>query len=290
MVAEPTLFLTKDRRVQVRAHKTNGGAELYCVKDFIRQTAGVRMGPDDAMLYWLSSLAHLIHEREVLNVYVIQFMGPYETPTACISAQGLLILYHHLNERHSWVNQQYKEEVQDTLMRLALNGSWAGFVEMHDDGEVEEQLAERGDSEIRCPPEGSRFNYADEFDAEQLTTEQINRRMEEGKRLADGLLLRLEASEAELEATRAKLHEHEAVQERKRQKGAGFRLGSLVPDLSAADRDQVCKAVVAGFRARFPERGTFVKHGAVHFFAEDRPIVEALVREAYSRVSFGVLP
>ena len=288
MVAELTLFLTKDQRVQVRAHKTNGGAELYCVKDFIRQTAGMRMGPDDAMLYWLSSLANLVHEREILNVYLIQFAGPYETPTVCISAQGLLILYHHLNEKHPWVNQQYREEVQDTLMKIT--GCWDGFVKMHDDGEIDEQLAERGDLELSRPPGGSRFNYADEFDAEQLTSEQINQRMEESKRLLDESLLRVKTSESEIETIRTRLREYEAVQENKRRKGAGFRLSSLTADLelSAADRDHVCKAVVASFRSRFPERDTFVKHGAVHFFSEDRPIVEALVREAYSGVSFGV--
>jgi len=290
MVAEPTLFLTKDQRVQVRAHKTNGGVELYCVKDFIRQTAGMRMGPDDAMLYWLSSLASLSHEREVLNVYLIQFIGPYETPTACISAQGLLILYHHLSERHSWVNQQYREEVQDTLMKITANGCWNGFVRMHDDGEIDEQLVERGDLELLRPPEGSKFNYVDVFDAEQLTSEQINQRMEESRRLVDDLLLRVKAGEAEMETMQSKLQEHEAIQEKKKRKVSGFRLNSLTTDLdlSAVDRDHVCKAVVASFRSRFPERDTFLKHGAVHFFCEDRPIVEALVREAYSRVSFRV--
>ena len=283
MVAELTLFLTKDREVQVRAYKSKKGNEFYCVKDFIRQTASKEMGPDDAMIYWLSSLAKLMHEREIVDSRTVRFLGPYETPNICISAEGLLILYHHLGSRFAWVDEKYRSEVQNTLMDIIKKKSWEGYVEMHDDGEVEEQMAEGC---MGCPPEGSKFHYKDEIDSIPTTDEEIKKTMEKNALLVKDLISKLEAKSLALTEANAKIDETNSTQERKKKKLSGFRISTLISEhrLLAPDRDFLCKSVVSNFRTRFPERETFMRHGAVHFFEEDKSVVEALVQEVYNKM------
>jgi hypothetical protein len=282
MVAEATLFLSKDRELQVRAHRTGKGKEVFCVKDFIRTTASKQMGPDDAMVYWLSSMARLAHEREVMDSRMVQFLGPYEKEQVCLSAEGLLILYHYLSERFPWVDPVYRQEVVEVLSAVAHRKGWERHVEMHDDGEVDALVAERGDRELDGPPEGSRFLYLDSEEG-GVTMEEAHELLEESKKTAARLREEVRMRDVELVAVRAELKEHERMRDAKRRKGAGFKLSALIDEkkypMAAAVRDQVCKKVIASFRARFPEHETFMKHGAVHFYAEDEGVVKELLVE-----------
>ena len=55
MVAEPTLFLSKDSQIHVRTCSAScnlpSGLEVFCVKDFIHQTSNRVVSPCDAIIY-----------------------------------------------------------------------------------------------------------------------------------------------------------------------------------------------------------------------------------------------
>lgn len=284
MVAELTLFLTKDHQVQVRSHTLRNGKEVFCIKDFIRQTANKAMGPNDAVVYWLSCLSRLMHEAAILDQYMVRFPGPYEQPNVCIRAEGLLLLYTHMCERFDWVQTDYQAEVRDTLFSIIQSKSAAAFVELFDDGEVEALLAERGDRELDCPPEGSRFLYVEpEVNAKIQSAEEANRRV------VSELIAKLEAKTLALDEANAKLRQHETDRETKKRKQAGFTMGDLMQDeqtmlWSNTARDTFCRKVISLFKTRHPDRGTFKRHGAVYFFSEDRPAVEELIKEERDRL------
>ena len=282
MVAEQILFLSKDRDLQVRAHSTQNGKCVFCVKDFIRVITTQQIGPDDALVYWLSSMASLTHEKEILDSRLVQFLGPYETPQVCISAEGLLILYNHLNERFSWVDPNYTEEVQDTLLSIAHNKNWEGYVEMYDDGEIEEQLIERGDMDLDCPPKGSKFLYEDYLGENHMSVEEVVGALRDSQQLTKKLKAQLEYKSNELLVANDIIKEMTAENETKRRKLAAFTVGSLIGrelNLTQTYKEQLCKKVISNYRTRFPEREVLKKHGAVFFYEEDRPIVEALLLE-----------
>jgi hypothetical protein len=280
MVAEPTLFLTKDRQVQVRAHTTRHGKEVFCIKDFIRQTANKKMGPNDAVVYWLSCLGQLMHEAAIMDQYMVKFPGPYEQPNVCIRAEGLLLLYVHMCERFDWMKQEYRSEIRNTLFAIIQSKTAAAYVELFDDGEVDALLAERGDRNLACPPEGSKFIYVEpEVDAK------IKSVQEENQRVVNELIAKLEAKTLALDDANAKLQQQEEDRETKKRKRAGFRLSDLVDELHTLGvaRDAFCKKVMTAFKTLHPGRETFKRHGAVYLFAEDRSVAEELIKEEYAR-------
>ena len=276
MVAELTLFLTKDREVQVRAHKRRHGMEVFCVKDFIRQTASKTMGPNDAVVYWLSCLGKLMHEPAVLDQYMVKFIGPYEQPNVCIRAEGLLLLYAHMCERFDWVEKKYQSEVRNTLFAIIASKTAAVHMEMFDDGEVEELLSERGDRDLTCPPGGSKFNYIEPEVNEGLKASQA-----EHERAVNELI-------AKLEAANAKIKQYEGDRETKKRKQGGFKLADLVDENGAHSlvvcKDAFCKKVMAAFKTRYPNRESFKRHGAVCLFDEDRAAAADVVKEEYARL------
>lgn len=296
MVAELTLFLSKDRQVQVRAHVTKSGKEVFCIKDFIRQTANKVMGPDDALIYWLSSQMKLLHEREILDSRMVQFLGPYESPEICISAAGLLILYHHLGVRFDFVNEKHREEVQQRLCDIVTAKSAAAYVEMHDDGEIDEQLAEMGDEKWTEPPSGSKFEYRDVVDGVEMSGEQMNSMMksfnerlkvseEEKMKMVNDLIVKLEAEKKANSAMKTQLSEFESSLEFKKRKKSGFSLTSMISEKgwNIENRETFCKNVVAQYKTSFPNNETFSRHGLIHFYAEDKQIVEVLLQQAYDQ-------
>ena len=158
MVAEPFIFLSSDRQVDVRCCLAKG-TPLFCVMDFIRRTANRRMGPADAMQYWMHISVALQTEYDIVNAFVYKFPGPYEKPNVCVNANGLLVLYHHMDLMHGLVNERYRVEVNERLQQV-LSGQGGCYIEEeHDDGEVDEQLAEEGGQGLTEPPERSRFWY-----------------------------------------------------------------------------------------------------------------------------------
>lgn len=278
MVAELTLFLSQDRKVQVRAHVTKRGKEIFCVKDFIRQTANKSIGPNDAVVYWLSSLAQLMHEDDVMEQYMVQFPGPYEKANVCLKAEGLLILYGHMCTHFDWVNKEYEVEVRDTLYDIVERKSASAYVEMFDDGEVDALLTERGDMELECPPEGSAFHYVDpEADAKFKVFQ------EEKERMVKELTARLEAKSVALEEANAKLCEMEASQEFKRRKQNGFTVGEVLKakGLAIEDKEVFCKRLISKFKAVHPELAMFKRRDVACFYAEDRSVVEDMVGAEY---------
>ena len=222
MVAEPTLFLTKDREVQVRTSKTKRGKEVFCVKDFIRQTADKLIGPNDAMVYWLSCLGKLMHEEAIMDQYMVKFPGPYEPQNVCLRAEGLLLLYMHMCERFDWVKKEYQPEIRATLFAIIESKTAAAYVELFDDGEVDQLLAERGDRVLECPPEGSKFIYVE-------PEKEDGRSKEENQRAVNELIAKLEAKSLALDEANAKLRQHEETeQEAKRRKQPGFTVADVL--------------------------------------------------------------
>ena len=293
MVTELTLFLSKDRQVQVRAHVTKSGKEVFCIKDFIRQTANKVMGPDDALIYWLSSHMKLLHEREILDSRMVQFLGPYERPEICISAAGLLILYHHLGVRFNFVKEKYRVEVQNVLCDIISAKSASAHVEMHDDGEIDGQLAEMGDEKWTEPPAGSKYEYRDTVDGVEMSGEDMNSMMksfderlrvseEEKMRLVNDLIQKLEAEKQASAVMKTQLSGHESLQECKKRKKSGFSLTSVISDKGwkIENKEAFCKKVVAKYKTSFPTNETFLRHGLIHFYAEDKQVVEMLLQQA----------
>jgi hypothetical protein len=278
MVAEPTLFLTKDREVQVRAHTTRHGKEVFCIKDFIRQTSSKEMGPNDAVVYWLSCLGQLMHEAAIMDQYMVKFPGPYEQPNVCIRAEGLLLLYVHMCERFDWMKQECRPEIRSMLFAIIESKTAAAFVELFDDGEVDALLVERGDQSLTCPPEGSKFIYA-----EPEVNAKLKEAQESNQRMVDGLIAELEANKLALNDANTRLRQQEEDRETKKRKRTGFRLIDLMDDKPVVSMDAFCKKVMAAFKTRYPDRETFKRHGAVYIYTEDRSAAEELIKEEYAR-------
>ena len=106
MVAEPTLFLSRDELIQVRVHTTKKGVRVYCVRDFIRMIANKQLKPSEALIYWMSAASsrELRSEHDIQDQYAIQFLGPYEPKNMCITAGGLLILFHYARCQSNYGN------------------------------------------------------------------------------------------------------------------------------------------------------------------------------------------
>lgn len=270
MVAEPILFLSADREVMVRAHVNKEGAHVYCIKDFIRQTSNKEMGPNDALVYWMSSLFSLQRERAITDVTLVVFPGFYEMPkeNPCISAEGLLILFHHLDARFGLIKREYESEITQVLTDLISNpNAHEKHVEMFDDGVIEEQIAERQAKGVvgDMPPPGSKFLYVDNDD----DTEKRE------------LLSQLEAKDAELKATLAKLQAHETDRDAKRRLRCSFTVPEVISAMDIPEEHQrrVCRWIVSEFKQKFPDRKTFLRHRTTRFLPDDRPAVEAIAAE-----------
>jgi hypothetical protein len=279
MVAELTLFLTKDREVQVRAFTTKRGKEVFCIKDFIRQTASKTMGPNDAVVYWLSCLGKLMHEDAILDQYMVKFPGPYEQANVCIRAEGLVLLYAHMCERFAWVEKKYQSEIRNVLFAIVERKTATAYMEMFDDGEVDELMVERGDRSLACPPEGSRFNYVEpELDAKLKVAEA------EKQRAVNELIAKLEAKTLALDEANAKLREkEEEEQDAKRHKKDGFTVADVLKakNLPLDSKEVFCKRLISKFKTAYPDRRTFKRHDTSYFYAEDRQIVEELAVAEY---------
>ena len=116
-----------------------------------------------------------------------------------------------------------------------------------------------------------------------MTMEETRAALQEAEQMAVRLREEVRRRDVELVAVRAEVREHERARDAKRRKKEGFKLSELIDakkyPMAPAARDQACKKVITSFRARFPEHETFSKHGTVHFYAEDRPIVAELLLE-----------
>lgn len=274
---ERILFLSKDETLQVRAHLTRSGVLVFCIKDFIRQTARCRLGPEGAMAYWLYALGKLMHEDRILDHIPVLFDGPYERPTVCIDAEGLLILYHFLDEEVALVDEKYRCEVQEALMDVIRNAKESQHVRLHDDGEIKELLSEKGTMPRSMPPEGSRYVFGG---MEKPVLEIAPREDQlEALRVENARLWEINREMAR------KLTEEEKRPKRTTKRGA-FCIRNLIQeqglDVPRGCLDQLCKTVISIFRQAHG-RG-FVRHRVTYFHAEDRECLSGILHDEYLKL------
>ena len=263
MVAEPTLFLSADDKVQVRAHRTKGGVEVDCVRDFMRMVANRDLSPTDAMTSWMGAASsdELRADHAIQDQYGVRFEGAYEPRSVCLTAVGLLVLLHYMDTKWKMVLGEYKHEVQQRLTDLA-EGRGAEYVRDHDDGEVDEMMAAMAEAQakgegLEAPPENWRFFY--------------------GAAVPDP------AAEEEMQVEEAV--EEAAVPAKTHNRKSAFSLRGLMEQMDIKD-DQAYmptmgKTVSARFRERCPGSETFSKKKTTYFYEQDRECMEELVREEY---------
>ena len=277
MVAEPTLFLSEDCMLQVRAHTTRSGVRVYCVRDFVRVIVNKpNLKPSDAMLYWLSSACskELSMEHSILDQYPIRFLGPYEPKNICIVSSGLMLLFDHLDRRFGFIWPQYKEDIRRRLQLLA-EGKGSEYVWDHDDGEVDEMTAARDEALARGegldgPPPGWRFSFDNNTPASAEALAQLQECME---------------AVAMVEEKLQTVESAKPVRDRK----AAFTLKSLMQDLQIkvdqAFMPAFGKAVSTRFKALCPGSETFSRKKTVYFYDTDRECLEVIVQEEFLRHS-----
>ena len=274
MVAEPTLFLSEDCMLQVRAHVTRSGAVVYCVRDFVRMIANKPdLKPSDSMIYWMSAACskELSTEHDIMDQYPIKFLGPYEPKNICLNAGGLLLLFDYFDRRFGFIWPQYKVEIKRRLQLLA-EGKGSDYVWDHDDGEVDEMMAARDEAIARGegldgPPPGWRFCF-DDKPASPETVAQLQEVVE--------------AMDAMVEE---KPPADPAPAASTRDKKASFTLKSLIEDLQLkVDQAFVPafgKAVSKRFKAVCPGSETFTRKKTVYFYETDRGCLEDIVQEEF---------
>ena len=275
MVAEPTLFLSADNLIQVRAHTTRKGLGVYCVRDFIRMTARKQLSPTDAMTYWMSAASSraLRTEHDIQDQYGVQFQGAYEPRSVCLTAAGLLMLFHYMITKWDLVLEEYKEEVQGRLMAL-VEGKGAEYVWDHDDGEVDEMLAAmeaakaKGEG-LEAPPENWPFFFEEEKADPEVA--------EELKECIDAV------AEITIEAEKEELGVAKVARDRKN----AFSLKGLMEQMDIkidrAFMPAMGKAVSAKFKELCPGGETFSKKKTTYFYDDDRECLEILIQEEYMK-------
>ena len=277
MVAEPTLFLSEDCMLQVRAHIKRSGAKVYCVRDFVRVVVNKpELKPSDAMVYWMSAACskELCNEHAILDQYPIRFLGTYEPRNICINASGLLLLFDHLDRRFGFIWPQYKEEARRRLQIMA-EGGGSEYVWDHDDGEVDEMTAARDEALSRgeglhSPPKDWKY-YFDDAPMTQETAVQLQECVQ--------AIEKMEAVEKEKE-------EEPKV---KKDKKTAFSIKDLIEDMKLEIDPKrmpaLCKTVCTRFREIRPQSDVFTKMRRTFFYQQDRECLEDIVQEEFLRHS-----
>ena len=278
MVAEPTLFLSRDELIQVRVHTTKKGTKVYCVRDFIRMIANKQLKPSEALIYWMSAASsrELRSEHDIQDQYAIQFIGPYEPKNMCITAGGLLILFHHMDKRWGLILDEYKEEIQQRLTIL-VEGGGAEYVWDYDDGEVDTMTAAKDEAVakgegLNGPPENWKYFFDDQDALDPAMANQVHQQCVEA--VAEMSIV-LEEEAACAVSVVAVNHD----------KKASFSLKGLMQEMEIkidqAFMPAMGKAVSARFREMCPESETFSKKKTTYFYEPDRECLEKLIREEY---------
>ena len=278
MVAELTLFLSADDKVQVRAHRTRKALEVYCVRDFMRMIANRDLSLTDAMTSWMSAASsmELRTQHAIQDQYGVQFQGAYEPRSVCLTAEGLLILLHYMDTKWKLVLEEYKEEVQQRLVDL-IEGRGAEYVRDFDDGEVDEMMAAMAEAQskgegLEAPQESWKFFY----DEKTGPDPGMSGRMQEAARA-------MEEMQAQVDDDDAK-KEEESVSDRLDKKTA-FSLKGLMQRMDIkvdqAFMPTMGKTVSAKFREMCPRSETFSKKKTTYFYAQDKECLEELIKEEH---------
>lgn len=277
MVAEPTLFLSADDSIQVRAHITRRGLRVYCIRDFILMVTNQPMSYSEATMYWLAAACsrELRSEHEVQDQYPHTFIGAYEPRHMCITAGGLLLLFMHM-QREGLVKERYTEEIKKRLTDLS-GGGGAEYVRDHDDGEVDEMMAAKHalnsqGKGLDCPPDDWPFFHGDkETDQRSLQVQPILPALaEEG-----------------VKGTNAVIQSDAGRKACKLDKRTAFCIKDLVRELQL-DIDEpgmpaFCRTVCTQFRRLHPGADMFGRQRQTYFYLHDKAIMEQLVNEEYAK-------
>jgi hypothetical protein len=272
MVAEPTLFLSEDCMLQVRAHRTRSGLTVYCVCDFIRVIVNKpELKPSDAMVYWMSAACskELCNEHNILDQYPIRFIGAYEPRNICLNAGGLLLLFDYLDRRFKFIWPQYKEEARRRLLVLS-EGGGSEYVWDHDDGEVDEMMAARDAAIARGegldgPPKDWKY-YFDDAPMTQETAVQLQECVQ--------AIERMEVVRQEEEGPKVK-------KDRKTAFCIKDLIGDMKLDIDPAHVPALCKTVCTRFREIRPKSDVFTKMRRTFFYQQDRECLEDIVHEEF---------
>lgn len=295
MVSEPFIFLSSDRMVDVRCCKVKG-IPFFCVKDFIRRTSSRPMGPLDALQYWMNISLCMEHEYDVMNTYVYKFPGPYEKPEVCIAANGLLIVLHHLDTVYGLTNQTYRSEINTRLTEV-IEGAGEQYIEEYDDGEIDAQLTEIGETCATTLPDDSRFWYTptmkvDNVDEEVTMEEAVRLGCEENKLLRSTLakqtdeirIVKRDAANVSI-FLNGRIQELEQSIEHKYNMDNAFKLTALVQELGIEVRSEklnpLCKRVVKMFRLEHPGASIVSRKGVLFFMPGEKSEVERLLRQEH---------
>ena len=279
---EPTVFLTSDRKVALRAHKLESTQEwVFHVFDLI-----IKVG-DDKKKYaetpahvWVHAVTNIELPNPIHDCPLITFDGPYEDPngTPCVNALGLSVLYiHMLNYFGHRVIKEYENEVMATLKEMITSNNMR--VDKHDDGEVDPKW-KRCDSGHAGMKRQYSFLVGDmemtEGEILSMRNDYIERMLKMSEKHAEE---KMKLSSA-LELAQNQVATLTAAQELETKKKSGFRLKELLDEMNVKVAD------VSGFGYRIKKLfesdefngTTFKRRDVVHYFEEDRPTVEKLVR------------
>jgi hypothetical protein len=214
-----------------------------------------------------------------------KFPGPYEKPSVCINANGLLVLLHHMDQTYTLVNRTYRAEVNARLQEV-IGGSGERYIEDYDDGEVDAQVEE---GVFGQPPADSRFWYAPMVGEEDVQvalarlTEQ-NEKMQTQLTLQTSELAAVKRNgerDSDLLKRRIAELEHEAANAT----DPSFSLPALIKDLELrvpANRIKtLCKRVVKLFKDQHPGVEISKRHQVAVFKPDDRDSVELLLRHVH---------
>jgi len=294
MVAEPFIFLSKDRLVDVRCCRVNG-VPYFCVKDFIRRTANQRMGPLDAVQYWISISLTLQHERDIMQSFVYKFPGPYEMPNVCLNANGLLILLHHMGEMFKLVNETYHDEVNARLQDV-VDGDGDKYIEDYDDGEIDAQAKEIGDGVDQ--PTDSRFWYKPlvKVDGNEKECVQVdlalrmatekNKQLQTQVAMQEGEMENVKReSEMAYEALKKRIAGLEREAEANHLKDKSFSLSMLISELGlqipTGQTKKLHKRVAELFKTQYPKAQLIKRRHVVFFRPDDKDNVEHILRHIH---------
>jgi hypothetical protein len=278
MVAEPTLFLSSDELVQVRAHTTKKGVKIYCIRDFIRMISNKPLKPSEALIYWMSAASskELRSEHDIQDQYAITFLGPYEPRNMCITAGGLLILFHYMEKKWGLVDVKYRDEIQQRLMELA-EGNGAEYVWDFDDGEVDtmsaakEEAVAKGEG-LDGPPDSWKFFFDDK--GERGLNPVMEARLAECVDAVEEMQVEVGAL---MESSNAKVD--------KLDKKTSFSLKDLIGELELKIEPElvpaICKTVCTRFREQNPGSETFTKKRRTFFYADNKDCLAKLIQEEY---------
>ena len=291
MPAEPFIFLSSDRLVDVRCCKV-GNHRYFCVKDFIRRTANRRMGPLDALQYWMSISLTLQHEKDIMHAYVFKFPGPYEKPSVCIKANGLMLLLHHMEAKHRLVSQTYRQEVFDRLKEV-VEGDGEKYIEDYDDGEVDKQIAEEGMKGLTQPPNDSPFWYVPfvKVDGAEVPIDVALKLQKEQTKILEEKLVHQEDELAVMKQDKgrmshvlnARIAELEEEVERKRKRDGAFSLKVMIQNLGLdIPEDQIralCRRVVTQCKKDNPKIELSKRQRVVYFAPDHKDEVEHILQQ-----------